>query len=112
MGTRRHALIDEPQRSCHDGIAQLSGGKPLPTFCADVTKLIAADSWLQLDAYRDPEASTAFSELTTVLANPVDTSKNAAFLTLVVWDQWQRVGWRRQLWIVCYSQQRRRPASP
>jgi hypothetical protein len=73
MSREHHARIHESyQHVSHDAISQLRGSNTLPTFCADVTKLMAADSWLQCGAERDPEASTAFSELTTALANPVD----------------------------------------
>jgi len=41
-------------------------------YCADVTKLIAADSFLSTRPFRDPEAADAFSDLTTVLCNPFD----------------------------------------
>ena len=41
-------------------------------FCADVTKLIAADSWLDDNPIRDPEAATSFCDLTTVMSNPTD----------------------------------------
>ncbi len=41
-------------------------------LCADVTKLIAGDSWLE-DGLCDPEAREAFSHLTTVMTNPTKT---------------------------------------
>jgi hypothetical protein len=43
-------------------------------FCADVTKLLAADSFLGTFGLQDPEAESAFSTLTSLLANPVETS--------------------------------------
>jgi hypothetical protein len=44
----------------------------LTLFCADVTKLIAGDSWLSSSVIRDPESAKAFAELTTVMSNPTD----------------------------------------
>jgi hypothetical protein len=44
----------------------------LTLFCADVTKLIAGDSWLSSSLIRDPESAKAFAELTTVMSNPTD----------------------------------------
>jgi hypothetical protein len=41
-------------------------------YCADVTKLVAADSLLRMYSLSDPEAESAFCDLTTVLCNPCD----------------------------------------
>src|SRR5713226_7343883 len=41
-------------------------------YCADATKLIAADSWVSFEPLRDPEAENAFSDLTTILCNSAE----------------------------------------